>query len=133
MGVRPFLEGAAASAQVEPALGPVGRADEDFGVPVAVEVPRLDDASEVGRGAEDLGVPLPEGPGGPAVQEGAVGLGLAGLGVVAPVGEQEVDAAVPVEVGKFDLVGPLGRGGENGGGGFVPEIRRRRLPSDIFQ
>ena len=90
-------------------------------LPVPVEVAGLDHAGEVGRGAEDLGAPLLEGLAGAAVQEGAVGLGVAGLGVVAAVGEQQVDAAVPVEVGEFDLVGPLGCRRKEVAGGVVSE------------
>ena len=102
-----FAERAPPGAEEQPALRLVGRADDDVGEAVAVEVARLDHAREVRRGAEHLRGRLGEAEARAGVEEHLVRLRRAGRGVVAAVGEQQVGPAVAVEVGDLDLVGPV--------------------------
>jgi hypothetical protein len=101
-----LFEPSLAAAKVQAALRLVGRADDDVGNAVAVEIPCLDDARKVRRRAQHLRRRLPEAEAGPEIQEYLVRLGRAGRRVVAAVGEQQVGPPVSVEVGNLHLVGP---------------------------
>ena len=101
-------------------------ADEDIDVTVAVEISRLDDPRQVGRSTEYLLGAFLEPLAGATIQENSVHFRVSRLGVVAAVGEQQINEAVAVEVGELDLVGPPGGLAEHVGGDVDPQVARRR-------
>ena len=124
-----IAERASPIAQVQPALRLVGGADDDVGVPVAVQVAGLDDTGQAARIAEHPGGRVFELESGPDVEEHLVGLGCAWRRVVAAVGEQQIESAVAVQVGDLDLVGPEACRWQRLGRDIHPQ-RRRRLGDD---
>jgi hypothetical protein len=125
------VEAPAAEAAEQAALRLERRADEHVGVAVAVDVAHLDHARQEQRVAEHLRGDLRPLAGGD-VAEHAARHRRSRAFVVAAVGEQHVDAAVAVDVGQFDLVGPLGGGADRLGGDVAPQVLRqveRALPA----
>ena len=121
MRPRHFGEAAFARAEEQPALRLVGRADDDVGEAVAVQVARLDDAREVRCVAKHVGRDFLEAHARPGVEEHLVWFRRPRRRVVAAVGEEQIGPSIAIEVGDLDLVGPVLRRADRRRGFVHPE------------